>query len=145
MASARGTAYIAAAAALGRVGAPGMCAVPAALAMMNLRHGRGDRPGAMRLGAVVFGAVLAKHLIGMHYTLALGPMWFAVMVAIAKASAFAILAWFCNIAVEPIIRRQRPATIVSWTRLLSGKWRDPLVARALLPGGATRGLPPAGV
>src|SRR6185295_6301885 len=98
------------AALLGGLGALAMYAVPLGLAAVNLRHGRGDRPGAMRLAAVIFGAVLLEYLVGMHHTLAMRPMWYAVMTAVGGASATGVLAWLCYVAIEPIIRRQRPAT-----------------------------------
>jgi len=36
--------------------------------------------------------------------------------------------------VEPWVRRQWPKTIISWTRLLSGAWRDPVLGRDILLG-----------
>ena len=38
-------------------------------------------------------------------------------------------------AVEPYVRRRWPKLLVSWQRLLSGRFRDPLVGRDLLLGG----------
>jgi len=35
---------------------------------------------------------------------------------------------------EPFVRRRWPQMLISWTRLLSGDWRDPLVARDALVG-----------
>src|SRR5207245_1482268 len=40
------------------------------------------------------------------------------------------------LALEPYVRRQWPETLVSWTRLLAGRYRDSMVARDLLVGGA---------
>ena len=42
--------------------------------------------------------------------------------------------WTLYLALEPYVRRQWPQTIVSWTRVLSGKVRDPLVGRDILYG-----------
>ena len=44
------------------------------------------------------------------------------------------------LAIEPAIRRRFPEKIVSWTRLLSGNWRDPIVARDILAGIAAGSL-----
>src|SRR6185295_12973765 len=44
------------------------------------------------------------------------------------------LVWIFYIALEPVIRRRWPQTLISWTRLLSGEWRDPLVGRDVLVG-----------
>lgn len=38
------------------------------------------------------------------------------------------------LAIEPAMRRRRPQALVSWTRLLAGEIRDPLVGRDLLVG-----------
>lgn len=38
------------------------------------------------------------------------------------------------IALEPYVRRYWPQAIISWTRALSGSWRDPLVGRDVLYG-----------
>ena len=51
--------------------------------------------------------------------------------------------WLVYLALEPFARRRWPQMLVSWTRALSGRWRDPLVARDLLIGalvGTTSGL-----
>jgi hypothetical protein len=42
--------------------------------------------------------------------------------------------WVLYIAMEPYVRRRWPATLVSWSRLLAGGFRDPLVGRDVLAG-----------
>jgi hypothetical protein len=44
--------------------------------------------------------------------------------------------WIFYLALEPYVRRIWPETIISWSRLLGGKWADPLVARDVLIGSA---------
>jgi serine/threonine-protein kinase len=39
-------------------------------------------------------------------------------------------------ALEPYVRRVWPETVISWSRLLAGKWMDPLVGRDVLAGAA---------
>src|SRR5262249_47175805 len=39
------------------------------------------------------------------------------------------------LALEPDLRQRWPHRIISWSRLLAGRWRDPLVGRDLLVGG----------
>jgi hypothetical protein len=36
------------------------------------------------------------------------------------------------------VRRRWPATLVSWSRLLAGRFRDPLVGRDVLAGSRTK-------
>jgi serine/threonine-protein kinase len=47
-----------------------------------------------------------------------------------------LLTWAFYLAVEPAVRRRLPDRLTSWTRLLNGQWRDPLVGRDLLIGAA---------
>lgn len=42
--------------------------------------------------------------------------------------------WLYYIALEPYVRRLWPEMLVSWSRLLSGRLRDPLVGRDVLVG-----------
>lgn len=42
--------------------------------------------------------------------------------------------WLLYLALEPIVRRRWPDTLVSWTRLLRGRVLDPLVGRDILLG-----------
>src|SRR5262249_21893579 len=42
--------------------------------------------------------------------------------------------WLLYIALEPYIRRHWPQTIISWSRLISGRFRDPIVGRDVLFG-----------
>jgi len=48
---------------------------------------------------------------------------------------WASLTWIGYMAVEPYARRSWPKLMVSWQRLLSGRFRDPLVGRDVLLGG----------
>jgi serine/threonine-protein kinase len=45
-----------------------------------------------------------------------------------------VVVWIFYLAVEPYLRRIWPRTMVSWVRLLDGRWRDPLVGRDVLLG-----------
>ena|GEM_PF-1170181 len=96
----------------------------------NLRLGRGDRRNATRLAVFVFALVLLVWILGPHasFTVFLGSLWMACLV------------WILYIAIEPFVRRRWPWILVSWTRLLSGEWRDPLVARDVLVGAAIGAL-----
>jgi len=42
--------------------------------------------------------------------------------------------WLLYLAVEPFVRRHWPQTIVTWSRILGGKLRDPLVGADILIG-----------
>jgi serine/threonine-protein kinase len=44
------------------------------------------------------------------------------------------VAWAAYLAVEPVIRRKWPQSLISWNRMLAGRLRDPLLGRDLLLG-----------
>jgi serine/threonine-protein kinase len=46
----------------------------------------------------------------------------------------AALAWMLYLSVEPYCRRRWPESLIGCTRLLTGRWRDPLVGRDVLVG-----------
>ena len=52
----------------------------------------------------------------------------------------AAVVWILYLAIEPYIRRHWPDMLVSWTRLLAGRWKDPLVGRDVLLGTAVGAL-----
>jgi serine/threonine-protein kinase len=103
----------------------------------NLRLGRGDWRGATRIALLVF---VANQLIGAFSTRLsedgilglLGNMLIGRTFNHALVHSFEV--WFAYIALEPYVRRLWPRMLVSWTRLISGRWRDPLVGRDVLLG-----------
>ena len=42
--------------------------------------------------------------------------------------------WLTYLGLEPYIRRFSPDSLIGWTRLISGRWRDPHVGRDVLIG-----------
>ncbi len=42
--------------------------------------------------------------------------------------------WLIYLALEPWVRRYWPQTMITWSRVVAGKWTDPLVGRDLLFG-----------
>jgi hypothetical protein len=63
-------------------------------------------------------------------------------IGLATAALSATLVWVYYMALEPFIRREWPTLLISWTRLLDGRPRDPRAGRDLLIGvlAATLGL-----
>jgi serine/threonine-protein kinase len=103
------------------------------LAWQNLRVGRGDRSGAFRVALVVFSmtwlavCLFAHHVPTMHEVVIF-------LIITGWALLFASFVWLVYIALEPHVRRRWPNSLISWTRLLSGEVRDPIVGRDLLLG-----------
>ena len=110
-----------------------MVVVGAVLARRSLRLGRGDRRGASRLAAFVFVAWAMAVFFGAHHV----PN-FDELALFFEFLAWGLLLscffWVLYISLEPYVRRRWPATLVSWSRLLAGGFRDPLVGRDVLAG-----------
>ena len=103
------------------------------LARRNYLSGRGDRRGAVRLAVAVFCLQMTLWLGRAHHFPSIGE--FAVFVAAIAYSLFAsAIVWLLYLSLEPYVRRHWPQTLISWSRLLSGRLRDPLVGRDLLSG-----------
>jgi serine/threonine-protein kinase len=103
------------------------------LARRNLLLGRGDRRGASRLAAFVFAAWAVAVFFGVHHV----PNFdeFGLFIGCLLVGLFdSCLIWVLYTALEPYVRRRWPATLVSWSRLLAGGFRDPLVGRDVLAG-----------
>ncbi|MGE5715941.1 MAG: protein kinase domain-containing protein [Acidobacteriota bacterium] len=107
-------------------------AAAAWFARRNARLGRGDRRGAARLGGGVFVAAFAHGILALHPAL-FGTSQSLVRILFAPAG-LAGIAWTLYMAFEPYFRRHYPDLLVSWTRLVGGRFGDPLVGRDLLGG-----------
>jgi hypothetical protein len=103
------------------------------LARSNFVHGRGDRRGAMRLAVLVFALHMAVWLFQTHFSSvgnSIGLLFLAVSTALLWGGGM----WMLYLAIEPYVRRYWPQALISWTRALDGRWRDPLVGRDVLYG-----------
>jgi serine/threonine-protein kinase len=106
----------------------------ALLARHNLRLGQGDRRGAGRLRVfVVCAGTLSGILRAHHVPIAIQEITLLFGV-IGWALVWGGFTWLMYISLEPYVRRVWPRTLTSWTRLLSGYVRDPLVGRDVLIG-----------
>lgn len=99
----------------------------------NLKMKRGDTRGALRLGTFVLVAFLLSWLLRAHHLTS--PDEFDIsLLALSWALLYTALAAIFYLAFEPYVRRRDPHTLIAWSRLLAGQWRDPLVGRDLLIG-----------
>jgi len=111
----------------------GVVVLGALFARWNLRRGRGDSKGALRL--VLFSLILNCIFALSTYHYVPRPDYvFVQFILLAIPLLFALLVGIGYIAVEPFARRLWPELMVSWQRLLSGRLRDPLVGRDILFG-----------
>ena len=110
-----------------------MLCVGAYLARRNLRLGRGDRRGAFRFATAVFAISAAAWIFGGTHVA--GSAEFGLIVMRLGWSLFlAGAVWMVYVAVEPYVRKYWPGVLIGWSRLLAGRWHDPLVGRDILVG-----------
>jgi hypothetical protein len=106
----------------------------ALLARQNLRLGLGDATGASRLALFLFAchivcmALVADHVPSFRDE----ATW--LMKALGFAGLWSCLCWLLYFALEPYVRRHWPWRMISWNRLLAGRFRDPMVGRDVLIG-----------
>jgi hypothetical protein len=103
------------------------------LARRNYRQGRGDREGAFRLASIMFALELLLCLCRAHLVPSI-DMFDLFVLAVSSGLFLSGLTWILYLALEPWVRRRWPQTMISWSRLLSGQFRDPLVGRDILFG-----------
>ena len=106
----------------------------ALLALRNIRLGRGDQRGAFRLAVFYFVLQMLVLIFDAHHTPVPRGEMNLVIQHLEIALFTAAFMWLVYIALEPLVRRRWPHRIISWTRLLAGGWRDPLVGRDTLVG-----------
>jgi len=104
------------------------------LARRNLRLGRSDRRGAFRIAMTLFVCQLLFWLLRTHHVGDVGEIGLALR-GLQDALLIAAMVWLIYIALEPSVRRLWPDVLISWNRLMAGRFTDPLVGRDLLVGG----------
>ena len=103
------------------------------LARLNYRRGKGDRQGSFRIALVVFVLQMLLWVCYEHFVPAIGTSGMLI-IAVSSSLFMAATVWTLYMALEPYVRKFWPQTIISWSRILSGKIRDPLVGRDVLFG-----------
>lgn len=108
----------------------------APLAWNNARRRTSDRRGAAQIAIAVFGMQFALYVLGRAIPESFldAVTWF---VSASKAALFtSFMVWIYYMAIEPYVRRFWPHSLISWTRLLAGRVRDPLVGHDMVLGAA---------
>jgi hypothetical protein len=112
----------------------------ALVARHNLRLGRGDVSGAVRIAFVYFVVRLLVWLFETHHNGSIKAEFLLLLTYLSLATFTGFYLWLLYIALEPFLRRRWPHRIISWSRLLRGEFRDPLVGRHILIGSACGAL-----
>ena len=104
------------------------------LSRNNLRTGRGDRAGAVRLALFALVMQMASWMLTAHHVSGAAAAIDRFLEATGMSLLSAAFIWGSYLALEPMVRKRWPTGLIGWTRLLSGSWRDPLVGRDVLVG-----------
>jgi serine/threonine-protein kinase len=112
---------------------PALMLAGAMLARRNVKLGRGDRRGAFRVAIAIFlllmvGWALRRHVLPPAADL---DRFF---MAIGGALFNAAVLWLTYLGLEPYVRRHSPDSLIGWTRLVAGEWRDPRVGADVMIG-----------
>jgi hypothetical protein len=78
--------------------------------------------------------LMTSWLLGDRHTGAFANEIQALFTAVGEALFGAAILWLTYLGLEPYIRRSAPDSLIGWTRLLAGSWRDPRVGRDVLIG-----------
>ncbi len=117
---------------------PTLLLAAAMAARANVRRGRGDRSGAIRLAAAFAIASIGGWLFQAHHVADLDIEQTRFFRAVGRTLVDAGMLWLFYLAAEPHVRRTWPHILITWSRLLEGRFRDPMVGRDLVVG-ATSG------
>jgi serine/threonine-protein kinase len=113
---------------------PGLMLVGVLLARGNVKQGRGDRRGAFRAAAALFVLLMTSWLLGDRHVASLGGEIAKFFEAVSAALLNGSILWLTYLGLEPYVRRFSPDSLIGWTRLLAGGWRDPRVGRDVAIG-----------
>ena len=113
---------------------PGLMLVGVILARRQVRLKRGDRGGAFRAASIIFVISVVAWMLGTSHVPAFGIELNRIFGAIGKGLFDGALLWLTYLGLEPYVRRSSPDSLIGWTRLIGGQWRDAHVGRDVLIG-----------
>ena len=103
------------------------------IAHYNWKAGRADLRGATRVGIYCGAMSLIAWMFHAHHVPSDAEQTLFGN-AIANAAYICLEYWLIYLALEPWVRRYWPQTMITWSRVVAGKWTDPVVGRDLLFG-----------
>ncbi|MBV8843774.1 MAG: protein kinase, partial [Bryobacterales bacterium] len=101
------------------------------IARYNWKAGRGDMRGAIRVGAYIAVLEFLAWILQTHHVSTPAEKEL-LAISVANAVFEGFVYWVVYLALEPWVRRHWPQTLISWSRLLAGRWRDPMIGRDIL-------------
>jgi serine/threonine-protein kinase len=112
---------------------PALMLAGAVLARRNVKLGRGDRRGAFRVAAAVFLLLMVAWMLRRHVMPPAADLD-RFFTAVGGALLNAAVLWLTYLGLEPYVRRHSPDSLIAWTRLVSGNWKDPRVGADVMVG-----------
>jgi serine/threonine protein kinase len=114
----------------------------AVMVWRNVSRGRADWRGALCLALFCATVEVVRGLLVSHHLAAMEGIVLAKV--LRQGGASLCLMGILYLAFEPYVRRRIPGSLVSWSRLLEGRWRDAHVGSDVLIGLAACAVAPAG-
>lgn len=105
------------------------------LARRNLKMRRSDRAGADRLAKFCTVFLPGCWCLVIDHVWEPWPQAERLRIMFGQALIVVVIVWLWYVALEPYVRRHWPHALISWSRVLMGRFRDPLVGRDILVAG----------
>jgi serine/threonine-protein kinase len=105
------------------------------VARRNWKQGRTDRRGALSIACARF-VIGFVAWAGLVHAVPAGSMLDLIESAGAELLGSSLVLWALYLAIEPAVRSRYPHSIVTWNRLLAGRWLDAQVGGHILIGAA---------
>lgn len=105
------------------------------LARRNIRMNRSDARGAFWISAFAFLTLASASALWAHHAYdSFGDFMWWIRGGLTFFLFDAVFIWVAYTAMEPAMRRRWAKLLISWSRLMSGRFRDPLVGRDIMIG-----------
>ncbi|HXD20060.1 MAG TPA: serine/threonine-protein kinase [Vicinamibacterales bacterium] len=104
------------------------------MARRNLCAGEGDLAGARKLGLFMACAGTLSALLYAHHVADAIEEMTLLLATAGWSLVWGGFSWLAYVSFEPHVRRIWPGAMISWTRLMAGRIRDPLVGRDVVAG-----------
>jgi serine/threonine-protein kinase len=108
----------------------------ALLARHNVRADRADRRTAARLVVAVIANQVVAWIIAAPHSGSVGAGFQSFLKTFGQGLLGGSMMWMLYVALEPYARRFWPDGLLGWTRLWSGRVRDPRIGRDIIAGSA---------
>ena len=105
-----------------------------AIVRYNLKSGRADRRGAVRVALFLMGVWIVSWTFGARHGFSLNDEFDAFFGSFAFVLLNVGFTWLFYLGLEPYVRKFCPDILIGWTRLLAGQVRDARVGRDVLIG-----------